>query len=89
MTNQHERLREWLNEYPSATSDAAVMYRGLLAEYDAALARIAELEQQLGDAAATLRAMNEEFVLAGYPGGDRAVTLANIRAALAKAPPAA
>lgn len=33
-------------------------------------------------AEATFRAMAEEFVLAGYPGGDRAVVLANIRTVL-------
>jgi len=44
--------------------------------------KIEKLERDLMEAAAFINVLNVEFVLAGYPGGDREQSLANLRQAL-------
>ena len=55
---------------------------GLVPNADVFAAMVAK---ESADAVAFLRVLQEEFVLAGYPGGDRNVLLANIRTLLRKA----
>lgn len=49
---------------------------------DEAADAIEALMRERDEAATFIRILNEEFVLAGYPGGDRQVTLANVRKAI-------
>jgi hypothetical protein len=46
--------------------------------------RAAKAEAERDAALGTIRAIGEEFVIGGFPGGDRTVTLANVRQALAR-----
>ena len=73
MSDLSERLRELAFSFDGRSEENASLLREAADALDAA-------EKERDAAVQFIGVANEEFVLRGYPGGDRTVVLANIRA---------